>query len=56
MIERQGQDGLFARWRARMAQTLLREPTVVLLERDADTFVRSRDQADLSGQRCEATS
>lgn len=29
-------EGLFARWRDRLAQTLLREPAVVLIDRDAD--------------------
>jgi hypothetical protein len=54
MIGQRGQDGRFARLRARLAQALLREPTVILLERDADAFMRSRDQADLPAQRCEA--
>ncbi|WP_182914091.1 hypothetical protein [Sphingobium terrigena] len=54
MIERRGQDGRFARLRARLAQALLREPTVILLERDADAFMRARDPGDLSGQPFEA--
>lgn len=56
MIERQGQDGRFARLRARLAQAVLREPTVILLERDADTFMQSRDPRDRSGQAREAIS
>ncbi len=31
-----GPEGLFGRWRTRLAQALLREPSVVLIERDAD--------------------
>ncbi|PZU09429.1 MAG: hypothetical protein DI606_13790 [Sphingobium sp.] len=31
--------GLFNRWRARLSQALLREPAVVLLERDGDEAV-----------------
>ncbi|WP_311269232.1 hypothetical protein [Sphingobium sp. WCS2017Hpa-17] len=41
MQDRQEQgeaDGLFGRWRARLAQALLREPSVVLIERDADAL------------------
>lgn len=34
----QDQDGLFARWRTRLSQALLREPAVILLERDADAL------------------
>ncbi|WP_261936193.1 hypothetical protein [Sphingomonas bisphenolicum] len=33
-----GPEGLFGRWRARLAQALLREPSVVLIERDADAL------------------
>jgi hypothetical protein len=29
-------DGLFGRWRVRLAQAVLREPSVVLIDRDAD--------------------
>lgn len=54
MIGRQGQDGRFARLRARLAQALLREPTVVLLERDADAFILARGQGDRTGQPFEA--
>jgi hypothetical protein len=54
MIGWQGQDGRFARLRARLAQALLREPTVILLERDADAYMGARDQAVLPAQRCEA--
>ncbi|MFB0873932.1 MULTISPECIES: hypothetical protein [unclassified Sphingobium] len=32
--------GLFDRWRGRLAQTLLREPAVVLIDRDADALLR----------------
>lgn len=28
--------GLFSRWSARLAQAVLREPSVILLERDSD--------------------
>lgn len=43
MQDGQEQDGqeaasIFGRWRARLAQTLLREPSVVLIERDADAM------------------
>ena len=31
-------DGMFGRWRARLAQALLREPSVVLIERDGDAL------------------
>ena len=54
MIERYGQDGRFARLRARLARALLREPTVILLERDADTFMRAHDPGNRPGQHCEA--
>jgi hypothetical protein len=36
--EQDGADGLFGRWRARLAQALLREPSVVLIDRDADVL------------------
>ncbi|WP_420144563.1 hypothetical protein [Sphingobium sp.] len=36
--------GLFGRWRDRLAQTLLREPSVVLIERDADMLVPLSDR------------
>lgn len=35
MTQRYGEEGLFARWRDRLSQALLREPTVILFERDA---------------------
>ncbi|WP_186378817.1 hypothetical protein [Sphingobium sp. B2] len=54
MIERYGQDGRFARLRARLARALLREPTVILLERDADTCMRAHDPGNRPGQPCEA--
>lgn len=34
--QEQDQDGLFARWRTRLAHNLLRKPSVILIERDAD--------------------
>jgi predicted mannosyl-3-phosphoglycerate phosphatase (HAD superfamily) len=39
--EQDGQeaDSVFGRWRARLAQALLREPSVVLIERDADALL-----------------
>jgi hypothetical protein len=46
----QDQDGLFARWRTRLSQALLREPAVILLERDADA---QEQEAGLSAL-CEA--
>lgn len=54
MIEEQGQDGRFTRLRARLAHALLREPSVILLERDAEAFERPRNPVDRPGQRCEA--
>lgn len=36
--EQDGGDGLFGRWRVRLAQALLREPSVVLIDRDADAL------------------
>lgn len=41
--------GLFDRWRGRLAQTLLREPAVVLIDRDADALWRAEDAAKQSG-------
>ncbi len=43
MQDGQEQDGqeaesVFGRWRARLAQAVLREPSVVLIERDADAM------------------
>lgn len=46
--EAPGADGLFGRWRARLAQALLREPSVVLIDRDADAPILSPDLDDLS--------
>ncbi|MEC3910179.1 hypothetical protein U5A82_06705 [Sphingobium sp. CR2-8] len=42
--------GLFGRWRMRLAQTLLRDASVVLIDRDADTT------ADPSGRTPETPS
>ncbi len=36
MEGQQDQKGLFRQWRTRLSQALLREPAVVLLERDGD--------------------
>lgn len=50
MQDRQEQgeaDGLFGRWRARLAQALLREPSVVLIDRDADALFALTDPTDL---------
>lgn len=48
------QDGLFARWRARLSQTLLREPAVILLERDADALVAVREERASQPVLCES--
>ncbi|QGP80246.1 hypothetical protein GL174_09420 [Sphingobium sp. CAP-1] len=45
--------GLFDRWRARLAQALLREPSVVLIERDADALFPIRDRDDALRPACE---
>jgi hypothetical protein len=44
--EGQGAESLFGRWRARLAQALLREPSVVLIERDADALFPFSDRDD----------
>ena len=36
MQDSQDQRGLFDRWRTRLAQALLREPSIVLIDREAD--------------------
>ncbi|MEA3388150.1 hypothetical protein [Sphingobium sp. CCH11-B1] len=36
MQDSRHQRGLFDRWRTRLAQALLREPSIVLIDRDAD--------------------
>lgn len=49
MQDRQEQgeaDGLFGRWRVRLAQALLREPSVVLIDRDADSLCALTVPAD----------
>lgn len=38
MQHSQDQRGLFDRWRTRLAQALLREPSIVLIDRDADVI------------------
>ena len=45
--EQDGADGLFGRWRARLAQALLREPSVVLIDRAADALFDLSDSCDL---------
>lgn len=45
--EQDGADGLFGRWRARLAQALLREPSVVLIDRDADALFDLSDSCEL---------
>lgn len=45
--EQDGADGLFGRWRARLAQAILREPSVVLIDRDADAFFDLSESRDL---------
>jgi hypothetical protein len=45
--EQDGADGLFGRWRARLAQALLREPSVVLIDRDADYPFDLSDSRDM---------
>jgi ABC-type transport system involved in Fe-S cluster assembly fused permease/ATPase subunit len=37
---------LFDRWRARLAQALLRDPAVVLIDRDAEAFVHRTERDD----------
>jgi hypothetical protein len=44
--EQDGADGLFGRWRSRLAQAILREPSVVLIDRDADALLDLPDMAD----------
>lgn len=41
--------GLFDRWRSRLAQTLLREPAVVLIDCDADALLRAAEAAKPAG-------
>lgn len=41
--------GLFDRWRSRLAQTLLREPAVVLIDCDADALLRAAEAARQAG-------
>lgn len=41
--------GLFDRWRSRLAQTLLREPAVVLIDCDADVLLRAAEAARQAG-------
>lgn len=36
--EQDGADGLFGRWRTRLAQAILREPSIILIDRDADSL------------------
>ncbi|WP_298398474.1 hypothetical protein [Sphingobium sp.] len=48
------QDGLFARWRARLSQALLREPAIVLLERDADALTAAREEPVSQAALCES--
>lgn len=50
----QDQDGLFARWRTRLSQALLREPAVILLERDADALILSQEQDTGLSALCDA--
>lgn len=45
--------GLFDRWRARLAQALLREPSVVLIERDADALFPRHDADEALRPACE---
>jgi hypothetical protein len=42
----QEQAGLFDRWRARLARALLRDPAVVLIDRDADAPARRAERDD----------
>jgi hypothetical protein len=46
--EQDGADGLFGRWRARLAQALLREPSVVLIDRDADALLDLPNSRELA--------
>ncbi|MFC3440563.1 hypothetical protein ACFOKF_04985 [Sphingobium rhizovicinum] len=48
------QDGLFARWRTRLSQALLREPAIVLLERDADALIAAREEPVSQATLCES--
>lgn len=52
MTGEQDQKGLFSRWRTRLSQALLREPAVVLVERDGDEAVSmaQRTPPALAGQ------
>jgi hypothetical protein len=51
----QDQDGLFARWRTRLSQALLRDPAVILLERDADALVLAQEQETGLPTLCDAS-
>ncbi|WP_088185253.1 hypothetical protein [Sphingobium sp. Z007] len=49
----QAAEGLFGRWRARLAQALLREPSIVLMERDGDALFRLSNLDDSAAPSCE---
>jgi hypothetical protein len=46
MQDHREQTGLFDRWRVRLAQALLRDPAVVLIDREADTPFHHPDRDD----------
>ncbi len=54
MMKQHGHDGRFTRLRARLTQALLREPSITLLERDAEAFAFPRESGHALAQPGEA--